>query len=324
MKKLTFWLTSLLLIQLLLAAALLWNSQREARLNQPKPLLSIDWQAVDSISIEDKSSGVYIEKSEEQWRLSREQLPASNDKVNELLGSLEKLHTGWPVATTSNSHKRFDVAEDEFIRRVQLYRDGEVLGELFFGSAPGLRQSHVRRKDDDSIYTVDIDTLDMLPSSRPWFDTELLAVKDARIIKGPDYNIKKVGTIWVFNRTGPSIFLGNTKQGKLNQESVERLDKALADLAIQRSADTFQPDYQSAETVAMKLEVSDAKNSWTYHFVRDEGRHYVRRSDRDLFFAMRKTVFDSIASIRQVDLIFGKTEASTTLTKGLKDALMEQ
>ncbi|MEH6529331.1 MAG: DUF4340 domain-containing protein [Porticoccus sp.] len=324
MKKLTFWLTSLLLIQLLLAAALLWNSQREARLNQPKPLLSIDWQAVDSVSIEDKTNGVYIAKSEEQWMLSQKQLPASNDKVNELLGNLEKLHTGWPVATTSKSHKRFDVAEDEFIRRVQLYSDGEVLGELFFGSAPGLRQSHVRRKGDDSIYTVDIDTLDMLPSSNPWFDTALLAVKDARTIKGPDYNIKKVGTIWAFNRAGPSIFRGNTKQGKLNQENVERLDKALADLVIQRTANNFQPDYQSAETVEVKLVVSDAKNSWTYHFVRDEGRHYVRRSDRDLFFAMRKSVFDSIASIRQVDLIFDKTEPSTTLTEGLiKEAITE-
>ncbi len=324
MKKLTFWLTSLLLIQLLLAAALLWNSQREARLNQPKPLLSIDWQAIDSVSIEDKANGVYIARSEKQWMLSKQQLPASNDKVNGLLGNLEKLHTGWPVATTSKSHKRFDVAEDKFIRRVQLYSGGEVLGELFFGSAPGLRQSHVRRKGDDSIYTVDIDTLDMLPSSRPWFDTALLAVKDARAIKGPDYNIKKAGTFWTFNRTGPSIFLGNTKEGKLNQENVGRLDKALADLVIQRTANNFQPDYQSAETVEVKLVVSDAKNSWTYHFVRDEGRHYVRRSDRDLFFAMRKSVFDSIASIRQVDLIFDQTESSTTLTEGLKEAVMEQ
>jgi hypothetical protein len=312
MKKLTFWLTSLLLIQLLLAVAVLWNSQREARLNQPKPLLSIDWQAVDSISIEDKTKGVYIEKSEEQWMLSKEQLPASNDKVNELLGNLEKLHTGWPVATTSKSHKRFDVAEDKFIRRVQLYSNGEVLGELFFGSAPGLRQSHVRRKGDDSIYTADIDALDMLPSSRPWFDTELLAVKDARTIKGPDYNIKKVGTIWAFNRTGPSIFLGNTKQGKLNQKNVERLVGALANLVIQRAAGNYQPDYQSAETVEVKLVVSDAKNSWTYHFVREEGQHFVRRSDRDLFFTMRKPVFDSIARIRQVDLIVDKAESSTT------------
>ncbi|MEH6469335.1 MAG: hypothetical protein V7725_06980, partial [Porticoccus sp.] len=86
----------------------------------------------------------------------------------------------------------------------------------------------------------------------------------------------------------------------------------------------FQPDYQSAETVEVKLVVSDAKNSWTYHFVRDEGRHYVRRSDRDLFFAMRKSVFDSIASIRQVDLIFDQTELSTTLTEGLiKEAITE-
>lgn len=324
MKKLTFWLTSLLLIQLLLAVALLWNNQREARLNQPKPLLSIDWQAVDSLSIEDKANGVYIAKSEGQWMLSKQQLPASNDKVNELLRNLEKLHTGWPVATTSNSHKRFQVAEDKFIRRVQLYSGGEVLGELFFGNSPGLHQSHVRRKGDDSIYTVDIDTLDMLPSSRPWFDISLLAVKDARSIKGPDYNIKKVGTIWAFNRAGPSIFRGNTKQGKLNQENVERLDKALADLVIQRVANNFQPDYQSAETLEVKLVVSDPKNSWTYHFIRDEGRHYVRRSDRDLFFAMNKSVFDPIASIRQVDLIFDKTETSTTLTEGLKEAVMEQ
>ncbi|MBQ0806527.1 MAG: DUF4340 domain-containing protein, partial [Porticoccus sp.] len=291
--------------------------------NQPKPLLSIDWQAVDSLSIEDKASGVYMARSEGQWMLSKQQLPASNDKVNELLQNLEKLHTSWPVATTSNSHKRFQVAEDKFIRRVQLYSDGEVLAELFFGNSPGLRQSHVRRKGDDSIYIVDIDTLEMLPSSKPWFDTALLAVKDAQIIKGPDYNIKKAGTYWTFNRTGPSIFLGNTKQGKLNQENVERLDKALADLVIQRVASNFQPDYQAAETLDVKLVVSDAKNSWTYHFVRDEGRHYVRRSDRDLFFAMNKSVFDPIASIRQVDLIFNKTEPPITLTEGLKEAIAE-
>ncbi len=307
MKKLKFWLTGLLLIQLLLAMALLLNNQWEAQKNKPKPLLAIDWQGVDQLMIETKDFGVTLLKSDASWILSDTKLPINNDDINELLRSLKNLQTSWPVATMSNSHRRFEVADDKFLRHVEVYSQGNLLGELFFGSSPGLRQSHVRRAGDDAIYNVGLDTLDINANADLWIDKGLIAASDISVIRGPDYNVKKTGATWFFNRSGPSIFLGNSKQGKLDQNKVDELSEALSNLDIKKVA-RYKPVLTSDDTVKTKLEVTDKNGSWTYLFVKVGDAYFVQRNDREEMFTLGKAVYEKIADLRQTDLTIAKPE----------------
>ena len=308
MKKLKFWLTGLLFAQLLLAVALLFINQWEEQKDKPKPILALDWDSVDKLIIEDKDSDVVLTKTKNIWSLSQSLLPIKYDEMDELLRSLERLQTGWPVATLKSSHKRFEVVEDKFIRRVQIFSKGNLVDELFFGSSPGLRQSHVRRVGDDEIYSVPLDTLDIKANADMWIDTSLVAAgKDISLIKGPDYSLKRPGASWEFNQTGPSIFLGNSKQGKLDQAKVEEFTTALSRLKILAVAQ-YRPVLTSDDTTKVKMEITDEKGTWTYLFVKVGDAYFVSRNDRADMFILDENTYNKIANIKQSDLLVAKPD----------------
>lgn len=303
MKKLKSWLIGLLVIQLLLAAAILLNNQWEAEKNKPKPLLAIDWQEVDKLTIADPNGGITLAKENGSWMLSNAQLPASSTMITTLLHKLQLLQTSWPVATLRSSHQRFDVSEDKFIRHVQLYSKNKLLGELFFGSSPGLHQSHVRSGSDSFVYNVTLDTLDMLPLAQSWLDTELFATHNISALEGSDYNLIKKDGIWRYNDTGPSILIGNSHREKINQNKVNALAEALSTLKISRVA-VNPPNLSSDDTTVTTLTVTDDKGSWVYKFFESAGtNHVVQRNDNKLYFKLSEETFNAIAGIRQADLI---------------------
>jgi len=305
MKKLKFWLTGLLIMQLMLAAALLLTNQWEAQKSKPKPLLSLDWNTIDQLTLEDKGSDVTLVKSDDAWVLSDNQLPVKKDDIKELLRSLKILQTGWPVATLSSSHKRFEVVEDKFVRHIQLYSKGNLVEELFFGSSPGLRQSHVRRVGDDAIYNVGLDTLDINANGETWVDESLISAGDISAIKGNDYNIKRNGATWEFNRSGPSIFLGNSKQGQLDQNKVDEFVSTLSNLKFMGVA-KYKPVLSSDDTIKVKLEITDDKGSWTYLFIKVGEAYFVSRNDQSNIFILKESVYENIVGIKQSDLLVEK------------------
>jgi len=309
MKKLKFWLTGLLFAQLLLAVALLFINQWEEQKNKPKPILALDWKSVDKLIIEDNDSDVVLTKSEDSWVLSQAQLPIKQDDIQELLRSLKMLQTSWPVATLKSSHKRFEVVEDKFVRRIQIFSKDKLVEELFFGSSPGLRQSHVRRVGDDAIYSVDLDTLDINANAEMWIDTSFLATgSDISLIKGPDYSLKRPGASWEFNHSGPSIFLGSSKHGKLDQAKVKAFTAFLSNLEI-LSVAQYKPVLTSDDTTKVKLEITDEKGSWTYLFVKVGDAYFVSRNDQSDMFILDKKVYESIANVTQADLVIDKPKA---------------
>ncbi len=306
MKKLKFWLTGLLFAQLLLAIALLFINQWEEQKSKPKPILAIDWNNVDKLIVEDNDSDVTLTKTENTWVLSNTKLPIKQDNIQELLRSLEMLQTSWPVATLKSSHKRFEVVKDKFVRRIQIFSKDKLVEELFFGSSPGLRQSHVRRVGDDAIYSVDLDTLDINANSEMWIDTSFLATgSDISLIKGPDYSLKRPGASWEFNQSGPSIFLGSSRHGKLDQAKVEAFTTFLSNLEI-ISVAQYKPVLTSDDTTKVKLEITDEKGSWTYLFVNVGDAYFVSRNDQSDMFILDQGVYESIANVTQADLLVDK------------------
>ena len=309
MKQLKFWLTGLLFAQLLLAIALLFFNQWEEQKSKPKPILAIDWNNVDKLIVEDNDSDVTLTKTENTWVLSNTKLPIKQDDIQELLKSLEMLQTSWPVATLKSSHKRFEVVKDKFVRRIQIFSKDKLVEELFFGSSPGLRQSHVRRVGDDAIYSVDLDTLDINANSEMWIDTSFLATgSDISLIKGPDYSLKRPGASWEFNQSGPSIFLGSSRHGKLDQAKVEAFASFLSNLEI-ISVAQYKPVLTSDDTTKVKLEITDEKGSWTYLFVNVGDAYFVSRNDQSDMFILDQDVYESIANVTQADLLVDKPKS---------------
>jgi len=304
MKQLKFWLSSLLVLQLLIALALLWSNYLESEDNKPMPLLDIKWMEINKFTIEDKSGGITFIKSGESWSLSNQALPVSDDSINKFLLSLKLLKTGWPVATLSDSHKRFEVSDSKFVRRVELFNNDTSAGKLLFGSSIGLGQSNVRRIDDDNIYNARLDTLDISANIEEWFDKSLISANDINSINSTDYRLIRIGATWEFDRSGPSILLGNSSYGRLDQNKAAELDQALSSLKILKIS-SFKPNPQSDINEKIQINVTDDKGSWVYVFIKTDHSFYVTRNDREEYFTIHQALYENIAGVTKSKLVVG-------------------
>ena len=309
MKQLKFWLTSLLMLQVLIAATLLWSNHLESVAHKPKPILDIDWASIDKFTIEDTGGGITLVKSNSSWSLSNQQLPVSTASVNAFLRNLKSLKTGWPVATLRDSHERFKVSDSKFVRRVELFKNNASVGKLLFGSSIGLRQSNVRQINDDTIYNVKLDTLDISANVGEWFNKSLIAANNINMIKAADYRLKRTGASWEFDRSGPSILLGKGSPKRLDQNKADELDQLLSSLKILKIS-SFNPDTQPNASEKLQVDVTDDTGKWIYTFVKSDNSFYVTRSDRNEYFTLDQAVYEKIAGIKKVDLIVSETESN--------------
>jgi hypothetical protein len=296
------------MLQVLIAATLLWNNHLEFVAHKPKPILDIDWASVDKLTIEDTGGGITLIKSNSSWSLSNQQLPVSAASVEDFLRNLESLKTGWPVATLSDSHERFKVSDRKFVRRVELFSNNVSIGKLLFGSSIGLRQSNVRQINNDTVYNVKLDTLDISANVGEWFNKSLIAADNINMMKAADYRLKRTGASWEFDQSGPSILLGRSPPGRLDQNKAAELDQAFSSLKILKIS-SFDPDARSVASETLQVGVTDAKGKWIYTFIKSNNSFYVTRSDREEYFTLDQAVYEKIAGTQKADLIISETES---------------
>jgi hypothetical protein len=104
---------------------------------------------------ESDERSVTLERDGDVWVLTDEGgYPADPSKVDDLLEDLEGIRVRRPVVTQNRYHDTFKVADDDYERRLRIWKDAgddpEV--ELFVGTSPNYRVSHVRLGDDDRVF----------------------------------------------------------------------------------------------------------------------------------------------------------------------------
>ena len=93
--------------------------------DQIKGVAEFDVASLDALQITDaKDNKLRLSRSPTGWQAAAS--PADTVKVEALLEKLQGLQTAWPVATSADAQTRFEVADDKFQRRLQLYT-GETL-----------------------------------------------------------------------------------------------------------------------------------------------------------------------------------------------------
>ncbi|MCK6546003.1 DUF4340 domain-containing protein [Myxococcota bacterium] len=99
-------------------------------------------------------TSVTLTKTGTQWGIAAaDGYPADNQKVEEFLGKLAKLKTRGPVLTSATYHKKVEVADDKFQRKLKLTVDGKEL-ELILGTSPSLKNVHLRKAGSDEVLQV--------------------------------------------------------------------------------------------------------------------------------------------------------------------------
>lgn len=172
MNKISTYLGTLLILQLLLAGGLFASSWQAEHQNQRRqPILSFDPSTADRVTIESSSESVDLRKSADGWRLpDDESAPVDPEMVRNLLATLGTLEVGLPVATSPASQEQFAVGEKTFERKVKLYRGEETLGTLIVGTSQGLGRSYLRAGESSNIYVAALSLHQLPTESESWME----------------------------------------------------------------------------------------------------------------------------------------------------------
>jgi hypothetical protein len=290
MKQLRKWLTGLLALQLVLAATFLWAGRSTGERDAQQPLLNLPAEDISRIVIREGEQETSLTRTGDSWQLpTLHNLPAKQANVDRLLDKLAGLRAGWPVATSQSSHARFQVAEDDNQRHIRLYQGDKLAGELFLGSSPGLRQVHLRLKDDDAVYTGEVPTHEVPAKVEQWLDKSLLAASGVEHITGEDFSLEKADGDWAFAEADEDT--------AVNAQKAKDLATALESLQVSGVA---QEPPTEGESVT--LSVKAGGKNWQYTFTKADDQYYVRRNDRDAIFTLTQFNYDRIAPVDRVAL----------------------
>jgi hypothetical protein len=284
------WLSSILVLQVVLALGLYWGDLQSMQSKSSKSLLSFDKQQVTRITISDDENIADLKKADGTWTMSRlDNLPVNPGKLRGLIDKLEALQAGWPIATSDSSHQRFEVADDKFQRRIALFQGDQLAGELFVGTSPGFRKVHARRVDDDAIYAVKLNNYELPADEGEWLDKTLLAASDLNSIKGVDFSLTKNEDKWQLEQTGET-----PEPINVDEDKVKQLVSSLTSLRVQSLAAELVVAETSKDSFK-KLDV-DGSSNWQYELFQQDEKYYIRRNDLPHYFEISKAVYERIAS----------------------------
>ncbi|GGA87308.1 hypothetical protein GCM10011369_31730 [Neiella marina] len=277
-------LTALLIIQAIIAIALYAvNGSRDASFT-PMQLLPFDKQQLNRIVIRGDSSKVELVKQQQHWLLAESDgVPIEQAKFNSMLNKLERLNTTWPVTTTTASHQRFEVADDNFRRKITFYDGQQQLAELFVGTSPGFKQSHLRLAGQDEVYALDFAAYEASATARAWLDKSVLSVPGLNRIKGNDFDLVKENEQWHWHSAPLDL--------DVDQQKAEALARAIANLKVTEYVKQ-PPDFEPDSAVEL---IAESDQSFTFELYQHDGDYYVTRADRPQVFKLTQTQYEQLS-----------------------------
>lgn len=296
MPKTQLYLGTLLGLQLLLGAGIFVSQSSSGSGQAPEPLLQFAPAEVDRIAITGADQRTTtLQRTDGQWQLADSELPANQSKVQSLLDNLSKLQTGWPVANTESGRERFEVSEDKFQRHLTLAQGDSTLGELYFGTSPGFRQTHGRRADDAAVYSLAFNSIDLPTDQNDWLDKTLLGLEGFERIEGSDFVLRKDGETWQ---------LENAAEGQsLDQEKAKALAGALDNLRVLRLLDSEPVAAEGEAREEHSLRVSKGEQQWQYTLAKVGNTAFVGRDDLPQRFTLSSADYEKLAKASLQELL---------------------
>lgn len=302
MNRVSSILSMVLAAQLVLLAIVFWPGSNADDGESNNQLLNFNSEDITRIVVSDQESSLALSRVNEAWVLPEyHQLPADPGKITAALESLPALAQGWPVAQTPAAQQRFEVAEDNYQRKLQFASSTDTTSTVYLGTSPGFRKVHVRREGEDAIYAVEFNTFDLPVSESEWLDQTLLQLPDADAIQGLDYQLTRTGDEW-------RMAAGETPL----QATVDSLVNGLQSLRVNGSADIATAAILRDMEVPPTLTVVSGEASYEYRLFEIEETYYVKRADIDIYFNVSALDYDRLNDVNAGTLLT-QAEAEVTL-----------
>ena len=132
-------------------------------------------QEVSALAVSDQAQDIGLARDASgSWRVG--ELPADQNKVQDVLEKLAGQDAPWPVATSAASAARFEVASDNFQRKLVLTHAGRT-ATVYLGTAPGFQRVHARLDGSDDIYSIALSNYEVPATVDGWLDKEIFAAE---------------------------------------------------------------------------------------------------------------------------------------------------
>ena len=292
MNRLGKLLALVLAVQLLLVVVVFWPQNNESEDTANSALLTLDADTVNRLAISDADSTVILSRQGDSWRLPEYHgLPVDMEKLSTALNVLPGLPRGWPVANSSSARARFEVAADEFQRRVDYMLNEQSTVSLLVGTSPGFRKVHIRIADADPIYAVKFNSFDLPAQAAEWLDKTLLHVTDVQAVKGLDYNIRRGDDGW-------------QSDGEVSPDAaeVEKLVNGLSSLRVTGAADIAMAAILEDMQVPPTLTVETTAGDYEYRLFEVDETYYINRADIGVYFDLSALDYDRLNEVNAASL----------------------
>lgn len=178
MNRLQQILLAILVVQIGLVVAIYWPQEPTASMDAPM-FSELNAGDIVAFSVDDADdSHVDLTKSGDEWVVSSAgDYPCDGEKIYTALEKIPAIHTSRLVTRTEDSHKRLQVADDDFSRRVIFELADGSQHTLFIGTAPRAKATHVRKEGQNDVYlTGEITSWEFGANASSWIDTAYLSI----------------------------------------------------------------------------------------------------------------------------------------------------
>ncbi len=288
-----------LAVQVLVVAVLFWPGKTENNV-EVKPLIVLD-DSVDRIEISAKGQTVVLRKVDDSWRVG-EGLKANRQQLDSLLEKLAAVKTGWPAGTRLDAHERFQVTEDNFSRKIQLFAGDQSLYEVYLGSIVNLKQTHIRLAGDDNVYAGSIAVYEIPTTLNAWLDTALLRPKgEITEIRSGEFVIAKQDGAWPSEHSqvlGEDPEVGEATATFNAQNFAATLNGLRANGVVDDPSELAADGPAGDQAfVQAEFEVITRETTHSYELLKKGEAYYLRRDDYSATFKIGKAQFDTLALI---------------------------
>jgi hypothetical protein len=222
-------LAGILVIQIILGIVVFWP--KSAATGASEPLFSdLAADSIVALNIADADgNSIQLKKVSEDWVLpDADDYPAQADKITPLLDKIVGLTTGRLVTRTDASHKRLQVAPDDFMRRIDVETADGTKRTLYLGSSPRYGTTHFRVDGQSETYlTSELSTWETEADAASWVDTAYLSVPQDDVTK---MTLENANGTFTFTKDDEGTW---TMDGLAADET---LDEAKVTSLIQRAA----------------------------------------------------------------------------------------
>jgi hypothetical protein len=166
-------LAGILVLQIVLGVITFWPRSGSAGATQP---IFPDLKVEDIVTLtitDDQGAHIVLSKSGENWGLSEAgDYPANASTITPILEKFTQLDTANLVARTETSQKALQVADDNFVRRIDIGMKDGTTYTIYLGSSPRYTATHFRVAGQDETYlTAALSSWELSTAATSWVDT---------------------------------------------------------------------------------------------------------------------------------------------------------